>query len=66
MNTRSESNDVFLQVRGQQSRKTSTPGTAMAEAAIARKRSVAMAAKEGAIVAAKFDTSDEGNDVPGS
>ena len=53
-------------MRGQQSRKTSTPGTAMAEAASARKRSAAMAAKEGAIVAAKFDTSDEGNDVPGS
>ena len=53
-------------MRGQQSRKTSTPGTAMAEAASARKRSAALAAKEGAVVAPKFDTSDEGNDVPGS
>ena len=39
----------------------------MAEAASARKRSAAaLAAKEGASVAAKFDTSDEGNDLPGS
>ena len=53
-------------MRGQQSRKKSTPGTAMAEAASARKRSAALSAKEGTIVVAKFDTSDEGNDVSGS
>ena len=51
-------------MRGQQTRKTSTPGTATGSAAIASASPRKRSAKEDG--GAKFDTSDEGNDLPES